>query len=106
MRQRLTDHKSFTIIQEVADVVTLAATITFFVSFVIYLGSKEGLTSLLRDIAMLQSIIYFPALNILTPANAVYFFSLFQPLVSFELGVIEKSNEWFYSLTSTSPLNE
>ena len=53
MRQKLTDDWSYELIDEVATFTVKATTIVAFACFIVYMGSTEGITSILRDIAML-----------------------------------------------------
>ena len=102
----MTDDWSYEMIEEVARITVKATTLVAFASFIVYLGSTEGITSILRDIAMLQNMVYFPAFNILTPANLTFFLGLFHPLVSFKMDVVSQANDRLFNFSPTAPKNE
>ena len=49
--------------------------------------------------------VYFPALNLLFPANVLFYWSIFNFIVGFDVFGSEVVNEAIFDFTETEPLN-
>ena len=55
---------------------------------------------------MLQQMVYFPGLNLLFPANVLYYFGIFKGIVAFDLYQFKQLNKALFEFTPTDPLTQ
>ena len=93
-------------VESAVETTAALTTLIFFGSFFLNFITSASLQYLLSQLAMLQQMVYFPGLNLLFPANVLFYFGIFKGIVAFDLYQFKQLNKALFEFTPTDALNQ